>query len=299
MKPNYRTKKQKKNIRKRQTKKKYRTNSRLKYRGGSEAEKEDIKDDKKELEGKKNADDIMNEVKEEREKDVKDLLPEVPKLNLGDSEIVQKTGDIVDGITVNAIEGVGDLVGVDLSNSEETGKKLDEIKESISNPENNEKVKEIVENAAEVGAVALEAADPFIEPLVDKSIKIGEGALSKMGKSGVKILLNTAEEIPGVGVLIGTIRSLDSAGQAILAATNATSEIITTTSDSVNASTKNFNELMDEKGDVTNRIDKSVKEFEAPLKSVPGTDKVPTGGRGGTKRHNKHKNITKRVRFAL
>jgi len=200
---------------------------------------------------------IMDEVKKERE------------FNLAESPIVEKTGELAEGVAVKSIEGVGNLLGVDLSNTENTGEKLDEIKTALSNPENKEKIREIVGEAAEVGSVAIEAASPFIQPLVDKSIEVGSNALSKMGESAVKIGLNTAEEIPGVGVLIGSVRSLSNAGEAFLAASNAAAEIVTASSDSINATTKNFQEKMNkvrkEKESSINRINSSLKSFQQPF----------------------------------
>ena len=299
MKHKNKTKKWRKNNRKRQTKKKY---------GGdavktTEAIKSlDAAPTKAEAEDKERTDAIMAKIKDDHKISFPSLVPEMPRApdtNLGDSNIIEKTGQLAEGVTVNAIENTGALLGVDLSKPEETSEKLDDMKEALTSPENVEKMTEIVGEAAKVGAVALDAAEPFTDPLLKKSGEVLEKSGSIIGKAGVNILLNTAEEIPGVGVVIGTVRSVAKIGEAGLAAADATSEIVTTTSDSVNAATQNFDDLMKEKGDVLKRTDDSVKEFEEPLKKpVPNTDKVPTGG---TSRRNekKYKGKTKRVRFAL
>ena len=216
---------------------------------------------------------IMDEVKKERE------------FNLGDSKILDKTGDLAEGVAVKSIEGVGNLLGVDLSDSQNTGEKLEEIKTALSDPKNKEKVKEIISEAADVGAVVVEAASPFIKPLVEKSIDVGSVALSKMGESAVKIGLNTAEEIPGVGVLIGTVRSLSNAGEAVMAATNAAGEVVTASSDSINAATKNFERLIKEKQNSLNRINESVNNFTSPeLQKLTNVNTVITGGRNTRKK---------------
>jgi hypothetical protein len=85
-----------------------------------------------------------------------------------------------------------------------------------------------------------------------------------MGESGVKIALNTAEEIPGVGVLIGTIRSLSNAMEAFLAGVNAGDEVITSSSDSINAAIRNFKQIMKDKQNSLNRISNSVNDFQLP-----------------------------------
>jgi hypothetical protein len=294
MKHKNKTKKWRKNNKKRQTKKKY---------GGKSTDAvPKAEDTKPEVDNTERTDAIMAKIKDDHKISFPSLVPEMPRTpdaDLGDSNFLEKTGQLAEGVTVNAIENTGALLGVDLSNPKETSEKLDDMKENMTSPENVEKMTEIVGEAAKVGAVALGAAEPFTDPLLKKSGEILEKSGSIIGKAGVNILLNTAEEIPGVGVVIGTVRSLSKIGEAGLAVVDATSEVVTTSSDSVNATTKNFNDLMQEKGDVLKRTDDSVKEFEEPSKhSVPSKEKVPTGG---TSRRNekKYKGKTKRVRFAL
>jgi hypothetical protein len=299
MKHKNKTKKWRKNNRKRQTKKKYGGDA---VKTTEAAKTDDAAPTKAEVEDKERTDAIMAKVKDDHKISFPSLVPEMPRTpdpDLGDSNIIEKTGQLAEGVTVNAIENTGALLGVDLSKPEETSEKLDDMTEALTSPENVEKMTEIVGEAAKVGAVALDAAEPFTDPLLKKSGEVLEKSGSIIGKAGVNILLNTAEEIPGVGVVLGTIRSVAKIGEAGLAVVDATSEVVTTSSDSVNAATQNFDDLMKEKGDVLKRTDDSVKEFEEPLKKpVPSTDKVPTGG---TSKRNtkKYKGKTKRVRFAL
>lgn len=295
MKNRNRTKKLRKKLKKRQTKKIYGGVNNVDTKEDTKDTKEDKKEDTKE--DKPDSKEIMEKVKDENKMDMSSLSPD---LNLGDSTILQKTSDLTEGVTVNAIESTGNLLGVDLSNPEETSQKLDDIKENITSPENIEKMTEIVGEAATLGNIAMEAAEPFTTPMINKSAEVIEEAGSKIGKAGVNIILNTAEEIPGVGILIGTVRTISKIGEAGLAATNAASELVTTSSNTINATSKNFDELIKEKEDVVKRTDDSVKEFEDPLKkTVPNDKKVPTGGGCLTKRNKKQKIKTKRVRFAL
>jgi len=280
-----------------------------------EIETKENKEEIKELLEKKHSEDIMHEIQEEKKKIAEQELPGLkltPEINLGNSEVLEKTGELAEGLTLNAIEDTGELLGVDLSNPEETSRKLDEIKEVISSPETAEKVNEIVGEAAVVGAVALEAAEPFTKPLIDKSVELAEETGNKVGKAGVNIVLNTIEEIPGVGVFVGTVRSLNTAALTGLSALDATNEVIDKTSDAVKATTRNFEDLLDEKTAILKRTGESVKAFEAPLKKVSAVNsinsinninsissKVPTGGAFSKKNNKRYKGKTKRVRFAL
>jgi hypothetical protein len=227
------------------------------------------------------ADEIMDEVKKEREFKL--------NFNLGDYPVIKKSRELAEGLTIKGIEHLGILLGVDLSSSQSINEKLEKIRAALADPKNKEKVREIVSEAAKVGTVAIEAASPFIKPLIDKTVDVGSEALSKMGESAVKIGLNTAEEIPGIGVVLGTVRSLNDAGEAMIAASNAASEVVTTTSDSINAATKNFERLMKEKMQGLNRINESVNKFQKPFNRDQLSSMAPTkltNLRGGNKRKN-------------
>lgn len=193
---------------------------------------------------------LLNEVKKEHE------------LNISTAPILQKMSELAEGVALKTIENIGMLLGVDLSNPQDVNGNLDKIKLALSNPETKEKIRSIVGQMSEILVVALEAASPFIEPLMNKTFEVGTDALSQMGESGVKIALNTAEEIPGVGVLIGTIRSLSSAMEAFLAGVNAGDEVITSSSDSINAAVRNFKQIMNDKQNSLNRINNSVNNFQ-------------------------------------
>ena len=215
--------------------------------------------------------------------------------------VVKQSTELLEGVTVNTLEKAGDLVGVDLTNPEETQEKLAEIKSTLTDPKTQEKVKEIMGSAAELGGVAIEASKPFLDPLIETvNEKAGE-ILSKAGETGVKVLLNTAEEIPGVGIVLGTIRSASNIGEAIAATANASSEVVTTTSDTINAATKNFEQMMNEKENIVNRTRETIRKYEDPLKhATPGQSDVPK--RGGTKKKRRglrFKRRSKRVTFSL
>jgi hypothetical protein len=115
--------------------------------------------------------------------------------------------------------------------------------------------------------------------VIDKTVEASGKALSKIGETGVKVLLNTAEEIPGVGIIFGTVRSLSNIGEAIVSSVNAGSEVITASSDMINATTKNYERLVEEKNQIAGRTNKSIEEFVKPT--------VLTDSKGGSHRTRK------------
>lgn len=162
--------------------------------------------------------------------------------------ILGNTVTLIKGITTNGIKRAGKFVGVDLDNPENTNRQFNEV----------------ISNSAIIGAAALQASEPFIQPLVDKTLEVAEKSGSKIAESGVKILLNTAEEIPGVGVLIGTIRSLSNAGEAFTASTDAFAEMTTAYADVMNATAQNMSNQVQEAKQVGGRTLKSISEFNRP-----------------------------------
>lgn len=160
------------------------------------------------------------------------------------------------------------MLGIDLSNSQTTSESLDKIKDALSNPANREKIKEIVGRLNDILLVALEAASPFIKKLIAKAFDEGGEAFSKFSEAAVKVALNTAEEIPGVGVLIGTIRTLSTAAEAALSGANSMNEFFTSAFDSANATVRNFKQIMKDKKDSLNRINTSVNNFQMPYNNL-------------------------------
>jgi len=207
-----------------------------------------------------NAIQIMNEVKKERKLNIP---------SLGNIPMIKKTGELVQGLTLKGVERIGMLLGINLSDSRSVSEKLDQIKLALSDPKNKEKIKEVLSEVAKLGAVAVEAASPFIEPLMNKSIESGTQAISKIGESALKIALNTAEQIPIAGLVISSVRSLNNAGEALAAASSAASQVVTASSDTINATTKNFERLMKEKMNSVNRINESVNKFQQPFNGQP------------------------------
>jgi len=141
-----------------------------------------------------------------------------------------------------AITGASDLLGVNLASKDSVNNALEKEIKVLSDPETKEHIQEVIGEGAQVLATGLEAAQPAINQLVETTTEAVEKSAEKIGNAGINIALNTLEEVPMLGVLVGTIRSFDkaiSAGQSVV---NAGSEIITAESDAVNQITQNIAE---------------------------------------------------------
>ena len=194
---------------------------------------------------------------------------------------------VAEGIGANAIEGIGNVIGVDIANPEKTTAKLNEIKETLTDPQNLKKVEEIVGEVAEKGAVIYKAAEPLIDPIANKLLDEGEKVAKKMADTGTTILSNAIKEIPGVGLVYSLVQDASKVGEATAAVISAASEITTDAADSAVVFNENLKKLQEEnvqkykmtagrskkllKGlkkdrtTVSNRITRSVNKFENPL----------------------------------
>ncbi len=236
------------------------------------------------------------------------------------------------GTAENVISGVGCLVGVDLKNPE-IGKKLDEINSSLTNKDNLDKMREVVANAAEAGEIAVEAAEPLIDPLTKLVSDTAEKIGTNFSEAAVKVALNTVEEIPGYGIIAGTIRSALNTGDAIAGSVEAASEALEATNELGKTFSRKIKQIVRDKENVLDRTSDTIQKYEksaipadikvnpADIKVNPANIKVnpanikvnPTNIKvnpanikdksvklGGTKRYKKNKCKTKKkVRFNL
>lgn len=212
---------------------------------------------------------IQQQVQEERKKSQQEQEQK------NHSHIVQDALNVSKELTANFIQNVGNKLGININNPTQFNQIVDNINHTLTNPETKAKMKEMIANSAQTGKDLMTAASPFLEPLIQKAIEETTKASSKIGESAVKIGLNTAEEIPGVGVVIGTVRSLSNAGEAITAATNAISEITTAYADTANATAKNWERLQAEKKAILAKTQDSIQKFTQPTNYLP-TPKIRT-----------------------
>lgn len=222
----------------------------------------------------------------------------LPDLNLGDSKVMNRIVELSEGLAIKTIDNTSKILDVDLNDSERFKQRLEDLKVLLNDPKNKELMREVVANFAQVGVVALDAAKPFIDDLITEIFEKLKVVGNEFGEAGVKITLNTLEEIPGYGVIIGSIRSASNIAEAFLASSNALSEVVTKTSDTINASVQNFDKLLKEKGDLINRTTDSINKFSENMKSMPNKPAIVSGG-SYSRKHKKSNNKTKRVRFNL
>jgi hypothetical protein len=212
---------------------------------------------------------------------------------------------------------VGESLSEAASETAEIGEKLlENFNEKLSTPELKEEAKLALDNAAQYADIAVEAMDEPINKAIDQLNEAGTKAASGAAAGIIKVGTDAMAAVPGAGAVIEVGKILNDASRAVGDVAEAASEATSTVSKVVEETSKNINEGLDkleEKKEglsnsmnsfnqlskdglsVSNRVDKSINQFENPINSVP----VLTGGRKTRRKLLKHKGKSKRVRFAI
>jgi len=120
---------------------------------------------------------------------------------------------------------------------------LSNILETLKNPEMRENIRNIIGEGATTLAIGLQASQPAIDQLISSVVEAIEKSANKIGNASVNVFMNTLEEIPGPGIFIGTIRSLDTIVKTIQSLVNAGSEVITANADTISEITEKIQQI--------------------------------------------------------
>lgn len=218
------------------------------------------------------------------------------------SAVLSSVTNAAKGVAANALETVGDKLGVDIKNPQGIDNALDNIKNAVTNPENVKKTAEILKGLAQNASVYYEAVEPLIDPMADKFLEVSSKAAKKAGETATVVLSNAVKEIPGVGLAYSLVQDASKIGEAASAATNAFAEFTTTASDSAVVFKQNLEKLKAEKAAIEARTNETLNQFQNPLQNL-NINNNPTivGGKRRTykKRTSKRgkKRNTKRSRL--
>ena len=249
--------------------------------------------------------------------DVKDVVDK------GSAAVLENINDVLES------PKVGETLTEAATETAEIGEKLLEtFNEKLSTPELKEETKIALDNVADYADIAVEALDEPINKAVDELNEAGTKAASGAISGLVKVGTDALAAVPGAGAVIEVGKIVNDASRAIGDVASAASEATSTVSKVVEETSKNinegiekleekkesmtnsmnnltpdinlkpevsFNQLNKEGLNVSNRVDKSINQFENPISSAP----VLSGGKKTRKKFLKSKGKSKRVRFAI
>jgi len=208
----------------------------------------------------KEANEIFKKIEEQNKVELPDIA-DIPVVG----PVIEKTGDLIEGASVNIIDKAGDLLGVDIDNPGSISEKLDDVKEALGDPENLEKLKDIAGEAGKIGEVAVVAFQPAAEKFVETTLPVVTDGFNKAVKGVVATGVNLAEDV--AGPFIGIPRTLLSAATAFNASVSAGSELVKGASQAIQGSQENFERLMDK-----------AKMPEVPSMKIPGVTQMKIPG---------------------
>jgi hypothetical protein len=222
---------------------------------------------------------------------------------------------------------VGESLNEAASETADIGEKLMEnFNESLSTPELKEETKIALDNVADYADIAVESMDEPINKAVDELNEAGTKAASGAVSGAIKVGTDAMAAVPYLGGIIELGKIINDGSRAIGDVATAASDATSTVSKVVEETSKNINEGLDkleEKREglsdsltpdinlkpeatlkqlnkdglnVSNRVDKSINQFENPVSTVPV---VQQGGKKTRRKLLKHKGKSKRVRFAI
>lgn len=205
----------------------------------------------------KEANEIFKKIEEQNKVELPDIA-DIPVVG----PVIEKTGDLIEGASVNLIDKAGDLFGVDIDNPGSISEKLDDVKEALGDPENLEKLTDIAGEAGKIGEVAVVAFQPAAEKFVETTLPVVTDGFNKAVKGVVATGVNLAEDV--AGPFIGIPRTLLSAATAFNASVSAGSELVKGVSEGIQGGQENFERLMDK-----------AKIPEVPSMKIPGVPQIP------------------------
>ena len=178
-------------------------------------------------------------------------------------EFFGKLGEVIKKGLLNGLTNLSNYVGANLDNKDEIKNQLMAIKKTLENTTN-------LEELAIIGSLVLEAATPFIQPLIDKVVFYSTENAEKIGKAIVSIILNTLEEIPIYGLIVYAVRTYNTIALTILSSINTSALIINEIREVAKATVDEFEmlkreymyQLQKQREQSFGRIDKSIQNFK-------------------------------------
>lgn len=196
--------------------------------------------------------------------------PATPATSDFTDKLINRTLVLTEGLIIESIDKLGNVIGIDVSDPKQVNEKLDEIQVLISDPEINEKVRIIVEKISILLDVALEAAEPYMKPLADKVNNIYVSSTSDLGRSTITILKNIAKAVPIYGAIVALI---DTANTITITAANtvtAKQHAQSAVDDAISEVADEFKNLLKQKKDLLSRIPSEVPAEEPPINPPVG-----------------------------
>jgi len=176
------------------------------------------------------------------------------------SKLINRLLLLIEGMILKSIDKLGHVIGIDLSDPKQVSEKIAEIQGIIADPEINEKVRIIVDKIGILLSVALEAAEPYMQPMAHKLNNIYVKSTSELGASTITIIKNIAKVIPVYGAIVAMIDAANTITVSSAHTATAKEHAKMAVGDAVREMSDEFRNLLKQKKDLLSRIPTEVPE---------------------------------------
>lgn len=198
-----------------------------------------------------------------------------------ETKIQNILSNLLENVIVSSILNVAGLMGVDITDPDQTSEKLEAIKANLSEPENVEKMVFIIASSSEIAGASMKALQPFLQELITNIIQSLGGLSENLVQSAIQIGMSSLQAIPIIGAFISAGQSAITLFETWLALMNTGAEITTSLSETYNGWIQLFRKLKEQKELLVSRSLKSEEEFlklevgSSNIEKIPNPKKSP------------------------
>lgn len=244
---------------------------------------------------------------------VSGILSNAKKIGSDVVDVVDKSSAALVGQVNDVLESpkIENSIGESVKETADIGEKiLGNVNEILDNPILKKETEIALENVGDYAEIAVDALNKPLNKGIDNLNEAGTEALGGVISGAIKVGTDALAAVPGLGAVVEVGKIVNDASKAIGDVVEAGTDSVSTVSEIVkdtnknihegiekldetkNSLDKNYKDLNNNSKKISNRIDKSIKQFENPVSS--------SGGRKTRNKilDNKYKK-TKRVRFSI
>lgn len=183
----------------------------------------------------------------------------------------QRGGDLitwVKGKTVALLE----YAGINLTDETALKEQIAAVNRSLADPAVQAELQTLTMHLGEKARVVIKAAEPAVVEFLNSSGSVIQKTLPKLIDDMTSIALNTAQAVPGLGILIGLLRDIDKGVSAAQTASAAAADVTTAASKAISDTVSRINNTTTpstqsggsrKRADISAQIGGSIRAFQA------------------------------------
>ena len=188
-----------------------------------------------------------------------------------ETKIQNILSNLLENIIVSSIMNVAGLMGVDITDPDQTTEKLEAIKANLSEPENIKRMVFIIASSSEIAGASMEALQPFLQELISNIIQSLGGLSENLVQSAIQIGMSSLQAIPIIGAFMSAGQTAITLFETWLSIINTGAQVTTSLSETYNGWIQLFRKLKEQKELLASRSLEAEQKF---IKEEAGTSNV-------------------------